>query len=82
MAFRINDRCINCDACESECPNEAIFLDHDHCQIDPARCTQCVGHYPVPQCDEVCPVDCIEIHPGWRETPEQLLEKCRRLQAG
>ncbi|MBP9684447.1 MAG: 4Fe-4S binding protein, partial [Rhodoferax sp.] len=26
MALIITDECINCDVCEPECPNEAIFL--------------------------------------------------------
>ncbi|MBU3648588.1 MAG: ferredoxin, partial [Limnohabitans sp.] len=26
MALMITDQCINCDVCEPECPNEAIFL--------------------------------------------------------
>ncbi|MDO9138276.1 MAG: 4Fe-4S binding protein, partial [Lutibacter sp.] len=25
MAIRITDECINCDACISECPNNAIY---------------------------------------------------------
>jgi ferredoxin len=25
MAFKILDKCINCGACESECPNHAIY---------------------------------------------------------
>ncbi|MCO6523913.1 MAG: 4Fe-4S binding protein, partial [Candidatus Schmidhempelia sp.] len=24
MALKITDRCINCDMCEPECPNQAI----------------------------------------------------------
>jgi len=79
MALTITDACINCDECEPECPNGAIFTGPRHCDIDPARCTQCVGHYDTPQCDEVCPVDCIIVHPDFPETPEQLLDKYHRL---
>ncbi len=25
--------------------------------IDPKKCTECIGHYDVPQCAAVCPVD-------------------------
>lgn len=25
MALKINDECINCDACQPECPNNAIY---------------------------------------------------------
>lgn len=79
MAFNIDNRCINCDACEYECPNEAIYLAPDHCQIDPERCTECVGHYEKPQCIKVCPVTCIVPHLDYRESREQLLAKCRAL---
>jgi ferredoxin len=27
-------------------------------EIDPDKCTECVGHFDEPQCAEVCPVDC------------------------
>ena len=26
MALMITDECINCDVCEPECPNDAIYL--------------------------------------------------------
>jgi NAD-dependent dihydropyrimidine dehydrogenase PreA subunit len=26
MALLITDECINCDVCEPECPNQAIYL--------------------------------------------------------
>lgn len=26
MALMITDECINCDVCEPECPNQAIYL--------------------------------------------------------
>lgn len=25
--------------------------------IDPAKCTECIGHFDTPQCVAVCPVD-------------------------
>ncbi len=79
MALLITDRCINCDLCEPECPNEAISLDIEHYVIDPARCTECVGHYDRPQCREVCPVDCIPDDPDHVESREMLLRKHERL---
>ncbi len=79
MALRITDECINCDVCEPECPNQAISMGLDFYVIDPDRCTECVGHYNEPQCQVVCPVECIEIHPDWQETGEQLESKYRRL---
>jgi ferredoxin len=48
--------------------------------IDPRKCTECVGHFDKPQCQEVCPVDCIPLDPDQAETPEQLMEKYHRLQ--
>ncbi len=79
MALMITDRCINCDVCEPECPNDAISLGIEIYQIDPAKCTECVGHYATPQCVQVCPVDCIPLNPDVAETREQLLQKYQRL---
>ena len=50
--------------------------------IDPARCTECVGHYDEPQCVVVCPVECIDPDPAHPETHEQLLAKLRAAAAG
>ncbi len=59
MALKISDDCINCGACEAECPVNAISAGDDQSNIDPALCVECVGHYDEPQCATVCPVDCI-----------------------
>jgi ferredoxin len=79
MALMITDQCINCDVCEPACPNGAIFEGEDHYEIDPERCTECIGHHDQPQCVMLCPVACIPHHPRFQETPEQLLVKYRRL---
>lgn len=79
MALTITDRCINCDLCEPECPNQAIAMGAEIYRIDPALCTECVGHYDKPQCREVCPVDCIPLHPDFSETHAQLHAKFLRL---
>ncbi len=79
MALMITDECINCDVCEPECPNEAISQGAEIYEIDPGRCTECVGHYDTPQCREVCPVDCIPLNPEYPETRQQLEEKYQRL---
>mgnify|MGYP003915383477 CR=1 FL=1 len=47
--------------------------------IDPNLCTQCVGHYDEPQCQQVCPVDCIPLDEAHPETEEQLMEKYRKI---
>ena len=81
MALMITDECINCDVCEPECPNSAISMGEEIYQIDPARCTECVGHFDEPQCVQLCPVACIPVNPSCVETPSQLWDKFRRLQA-
>ena len=80
MALRITDQCINCDVCEPECPNGAISMGPEIYVIDPHKCTECVGHFDKPQCQEVCPVDCIPLDPEHVESREQLLAKFRDLE--
>ncbi|MBM4211700.1 MAG: YfhL family 4Fe-4S dicluster ferredoxin [Gammaproteobacteria bacterium] len=75
MALKITDECINCDVCEPVCPNTAIYQGDEIFEIDPQRCTECVGHFNEPQCVSVCPVDCIPKDPNYHETTEQLLRK-------
>ena len=79
MALMITDECINCDVCAPVCPNEAIFEGEWIYEIDPNRCTECVGHHDKPQCVQLCPVDCIPNNPKVIETEEQLLVKYHRL---
>ena len=79
MALMITDRCINCDLCEPECPNQAISLGAEIYEIDPDKCTECAGHYDAPQCVKVCPVDCIPLDPARAETPDQLRQKYLKL---
>ena len=81
MALWITDECINCDVCEPECPNNAISMGPEIYQIDPHRCTECVGHFIEPQCVQVCPVACIPLNPDFVESREQLMQKYERLQA-
>ncbi len=79
MALMITDECINCDVCEPECPNNAIYAGVEIYEINPDLCTECVGHFETSQCVEVCPVECIPLNPDVVETREQLEEKFRRL---
>lgn len=81
MALWITEECINCDVCEPECPNDAIRMGAEIYEIDPGRCTECVGHHDTPQCVQLCPVNCIPVNPSFVETPDQLLAKFHRLQA-
>ena len=79
MALYITDDCINCDVCEPECPNEAISAGIEIYEIDPDKCTECVGHYNEPQCQQVCPVDCIPLDPNHQEDQNQLMAKYEKL---
>ena len=58
MAMTITEECINCGACEPECPQKAIAEDEELFVIDPGLCDECKdldGH----PCVDVCPVECI-----------------------
>ncbi|MCY4045239.1 MAG: YfhL family 4Fe-4S dicluster ferredoxin [Cellvibrionales bacterium] len=79
MALKITEECINCDVCEPECPNDAIYQGIEIYEIDPNKCTECVGHYDEPQCQQVCPIDCIPLDPDRMETEEELWEKFTKL---
>lgn len=79
MALLITDDCTNCDACVPVCPNEAIEEGDIIYEIDPDRCTECVGAEDEPQCILVCPADCIIPDPDHEETPEQLQAKYEAL---
>ncbi|GAA5178585.1 YfhL family 4Fe-4S dicluster ferredoxin [Niveibacterium umoris] len=81
MALMITDECINCDVCEPECPNNAISQGAEIYEIDPNKCTECVGHYDEPQCQQVCPVDCIPLNPDRVESKDQLMDKFLKLTA-
>lgn len=75
MALLITEDCINCDVCEPECPNNAITQGEEIYEINSDKCTECVGHYDTPQCQDVCPVDCIVADPNHEETREELQKK-------
>src|SRR3989442_8970755 len=95
MATVITSECINCGACEPECPNTAIYqggvewqapdgamhsaIYNDIFYIVPEKCTECVGFYDHEACAAVCPVDCCVPDPERPETHEQLLERARAL---
>ncbi len=79
MAFLITDECINCGACEPECPNDAISMGDEVFVISHEKCTECVGHYDVSQCADVCPVDCCVPDPDHKETRDELMAKFEAL---
>ncbi|UCC38619.1 MAG: YfhL family 4Fe-4S dicluster ferredoxin [Candidatus Aminicenantes bacterium] len=79
MALMITDECINCGACEPECPNMAITAGDEFFEIEPAKCTECVGHFEESQCVAVCPVDCCIPDPDHKESKEELMAKFEKL---
>jgi ferredoxin len=94
MALKITEDCINCDACKSECPNEAIFEPGDEYELDgktnsalsdefyyivPELCTECKGFHDEEQCVAVCPVDCCVPDEEHEESEEELMEKAKKL---
>jgi ferredoxin len=79
MATMITQECINCGACEPECPNNAISQGDPVYVIDPLLCTECVGFHDYEACAAVCPVDCCVTDPNNIETEEVLIARARAL---
>jgi Pyruvate/2-oxoacid:ferredoxin oxidoreductase delta subunit len=79
MATMITNECINCGACEPECPNNAISQGETIFIIDPQLCTECVGFHDFEACAAVCPVDCCVTDPNNIETEEALIARARAL---
>lgn len=79
MATMITSECINCGACEPECPNNAISQAEEIYVIDPLLCTECVGFHDFEACAAVCPVDCCVTDPNNVETEEALISRARSL---
>jgi ferredoxin len=94
MATVITSECINCGACEPECPNTAIYQGGVEWELDgvthpaiagdifyivPEKCTECVGFFDHEACAAVCPVDCCIPDPNRPETEDVLLARARQL---
>jgi ferredoxin len=79
MATYITSDCINCGACEPECPNQAISEGDDIYVIDPNLCTECVGFYDHEACQAVCPVECCLPDPNHPETEPVLIDRAIKL---
>ena len=71
----ITEDCINCRACDTICPSNAIYpggkehelnnkkqkaLSNEHYYIVPEKCTFCEGVYDKPECVAICPMDAIK----------------------
>jgi Fe-S-cluster-containing hydrogenase component 2 len=79
MATTITSECINCGACEPECPNNAISQGDPIYVIDPLLCTECVGFHDFEACAAVCPVDCCVTDPNNIEGEEVLIARAKAL---
>lgn len=79
MATMITSECINCGACEPECPNNAISQSEEIYVIDPLLCTECVGFHDYEACAAVCPVDCCVPDPNNVETEDVLIARAREI---
>ena len=79
MATMITEDCINCGACEDECPNGAISMGDETFVIDPALCTECVGFAGEQMCALACPPDVCVQDPDRIETEEALFARAREL---
>src|SRR5208282_4376749 len=94
MATTITSECINCGACEPECPNTAIYAGGVPWELDgatgpaiaqdiyfivPSKCTECVGFFDHEACAAVCPVDCCNPDPANVESEGALLARARKL---
>ncbi len=79
MATMITSDCINCGACEPECPNNAISQGDPVYVIDPKLCNECVGFHDYEACAAVCPVDVCVTDPNNIEAEEVLIARARAL---
>jgi hypothetical protein len=79
MATMITADCINCGACEPECPNNAISQGETIFIIDPKLCTECVGFHDYEACAAVCPVDCCVTDPNNVESEAALIARARAI---
>ena len=79
MATHITADCINCGACVTECPNDAISEGDEIYVIDAQRCTECVGFHEEEACQAVCPVTCCVPDPEHEETEVDLIARAVSL---
>ena len=94
MATVITSECINCGACEPECPNTAIYQGGVEWELNgvkhpaiateifyivPEKCTECVGFFDHEACAAVCPVDCCVPDPNIPESEDVLIARAKQL---
>ncbi len=76
VSLLITENCINCKACETVCPVNAIYPggkdfelnnkkcrapEKEHYYIVPGKCNSCKGFYDGPECISICPMDAIKV---------------------
>ncbi|NJL09689.1 MAG: 4Fe-4S binding protein, partial [Calothrix sp. SM1_7_51] len=82
MAYKITNKCIECNLCLDVCPTGAIKTISGQRWIDPNLCTNCVGSvFTVPQCQAGCPTcdGCVKVSTdyweSWFTTYNKLIAK-------
>ena len=81
MPLRINDSCINCDACVSVCPSQGISEGDVRYVIDQDACSECVGFFSQPQCADVCPMDSCVLNVRMIMSEEELFARALAVHA-
>jgi ferredoxin len=79
MATLITEDCINCGACEDECPNGAISMGPETFIIDPLLCTECVGFSGEQMCAAACPPDVCVQDPDRIEVEDALFARAKSI---
>lgn len=76
MSFMITAECVNCSACDMECPVRAISPAADQYLIDENVCIDCEGYFDVPRCKWVCPVNaCVPQRKEYQHRASSLVNK-------
>ena len=76
MAYMITAQCVNCSACEMECPVRAISPAANQYVIDATICVDCEGYFDIPRCKWACPVDaCVPERSEYLEHAASLQHK-------
>ncbi|WED24089.1 4Fe-4S binding protein [Vibrio sp. JC009] len=60
MKYAITDKCTGCHACQTVCPNNAVYKNPEAEKfflIHEKRCNGCEGIYDEPQCASICPIE-------------------------
>ncbi len=57
VSYMITAECVNCGACEQECPVQAISAAADQYVIDDVLCVECKGYFAEARCKWACPVN-------------------------